>query len=411
MGLPLLSIFFSPFLALALSSEPIAKRKLVAVHPKAFKAGLCPGHPAQEIAPPGRFEQTPEDILQRGQRLLYAAQAAANVYSLPDLQTAKTTADMNTQMQAFAEHVPFNYSIYYVKSDVLSGLKFAIFQPEEASRPWILAIAGTQTALDWIADLDLGKKQLVHLDTLMSLFVSCQYLDNSNQPLASRPWIITGHSLGGGLAQALGYQIQKHRIERRLTPIQMQVITFNAFGAVKLVEKIEPFAPMIVPYLNAKNFFVDGDLISKVGTHIGPTLMIRPRSIQEIVRPWLKDIFHRHSMNTVKNFGGDIDQIISGFDYAVEQDPGCLYDFTALGSLGHFLPDAIYESVITRQRRLTKLKAMVDDLKVQPSSELLEAYIKDLILQEYFRTEKESDRRLPLGYREELKILLKRLNS
>ena len=382
----------APLSALGLTSEPIQKRRLVFTNPQLFPAGLCPGRPleAQDQPPtPRSIEDDPATKLMRGQRPLYAAQAAGNVYALPDLQTAKTAEQMIEQMRNFTAHVPANYTIYTRKSDTLSGLKFAIFKPDgESRRPWILAIAGTQTALDWIADLDLGRAQFKQLETLSALFTTCQYVDDAGHPLAAQPWVITGHSLGGGLAQALSYHVQRIRLQRGLMPLKMQLITFNAFGARPLVRKVEDLDEAIVPYLDARNYYVAGDVVSRVGEHIGPTyLVISPGADRK--PPLLsKETIRRHTMDTLDKVGGDINQIISGFDTAEERDPDRFADITALGSVASFFPDAIFFFAGARYHRLSQLKAMVDDLIANPDPSSISDvrdYVSDLLLQEYER--------------------------
>ena len=274
---------------------PFENRILVAVDPMSFAAGLCPGHPLAGTAGPS---------LPRSRAIDHenARVAASLNYVLGDLQTSPNGKAYVEGISNFLRSFPPGYELYFAVSEPVAGLKYMILKSLDDS-PWIFAIAGTAGTLDWIVDLDLGGPQLERLTTAMGMLTTCQYQDDKGQPLASHKFIITGHSLGGGLAQAVAYEVQKRRLSNGLKPIDMQLITFNSFGAKALINRTAPYNPRIEPYLNATHYFVLGDLVSRIGEHCGPTRQLTPPGVDpnssvSIYKP--SEIKRLHSMDLIE---------------------------------------------------------------------------------------------------------------
>ena len=183
------------------------------------------------------------------------------------------------------------------------------YKPEN-KRPWIISIAGTQSVLDWAANLNLGKKQLDQILGLVSSFSDCLIYDEHNENLVTRDIVVTGHSLGGGLAQAFAYFLLK-----------LTLVTWNAFGARELVQRYEPFNLVPVALLDAAHYYIEGDPISRIGSHLGPSFRLIPesetlRSILEI-----KKQINLHSIETVIQVALYRFGTLTGLDFASRKSP------------------------------------------------------------------------------------------
>src|SRR5665213_659252 len=110
--------------------------------------------------------------LRRDTRLISAMHSAMAIYDLPDMESVSSGQELLDRQVKFLSEVPFGYTLYFYISDPESGLKYMILQPK-AIGPWILAIAGTQSALDWLVDVDLGRSQFSKLQTIVSMFTDC----------------------------------------------------------------------------------------------------------------------------------------------------------------------------------------------------------------------------------------------
>lgn len=281
-------LFFSILtvnLALADNLDPFEKRLLVRTNPLKFEPGVCPGNPLSQIPKPAplvlRSELTVAENFARDQKYQRALKAAEDIYNLPDFESVRTGGEFLDQFLNFQNSIPNGYKLYAYFGEPETGAKYAIFQPERQisqhariGSPWILTIAGTKSFMDVISDLDMGRNQLQKMSRLKSIFTSCQFLDDNGSPLSEQHWIFTGHSLGGGLAQAFAYQVQEIRLSQKLKPLRLELLTFNGFGAQELVAKDGQYNPQITRYIEARNYFVFGEPISKIGHHIGPTYVL-----------------------------------------------------------------------------------------------------------------------------------------
>ncbi len=231
-------------------------------------------------APPEPAKIEPErDVLPRAQ---LALQLADLIYLLPDLDSKDKALKAREYFTAFKEKIPPELTLVMSESDPKTGLRVAAFKPNatnakssQASQAILIAIAGTEGARDNIADFSFGRSQYNHLlDVIDHLF--------SSQKTLSRPEIIiTGHSLGGGLAQAVAWYLEKNLPARKINP-KIWLFTFNAFGAQELIRKQEKsFTPEQSHLTFAANYFVRGDPVSKLGTHLGPTLELVPEETEK----------------------------------------------------------------------------------------------------------------------------------
>jgi hypothetical protein len=353
----LIAAFLTP--AFAALEEPFELMVLTPIEPTQFEAGLCPGNPLTE--PPKDIATRPivatpdvTKLIQQDQLQILAQNAADVIYSLPDLESVASGAELVTKTPQFLSSLPEGYQFYSFFSEPEAGMKYMLLKPidDDSNKPYVLSIAGTQSLLDWIADLDLGRAQLLKLNRLLKMFTTCQFLDSKGVPLAARGLIVTGHSLGGGLAQAIAYRIQKARLDKNLTAMQIDLITFNGFGGRTLIEKDEKYNEDVERLIRARNYFVDGDLVSRIGVHVGPTYSLGQPSVSG---PFQGNAVTYHLMSTVRSLGETIDLLLSGFMRAEERPPSAsevLGNLTSMGSIARALPDYIYRH---RESRVVEL--------------------------------------------------------
>lgn len=275
------------FLCFILSSATAAQKR-----PKAKRS----------VTPPEPVKLDPErDVLPRAQ---LALQLADLIYLLPDLDSKDTALKARAYFTAFKEKIPPELILVMSESDPKTGLRVAAFKPKviTANQPqtwprtsFIIAIAGTEGARDNIADFSFGRSQSQHLLALLDQLFTAHVLPPKPEI------IITGHSLGGGLAQAVAWYLEKNLPKRKITP-RIWLFTFNAFGAQELIRKQEKSFTSEQSHLTyAANYFVRGDPVSKLGTHLGPTLELVPEEVEKKSRFNLPnfDGFEKHRIGYV----------------------------------------------------------------------------------------------------------------
>ena len=249
----------------------------------AAATGLCysPESRSIRVAPdgpriaPGGLRVGPAPTSQRrNERHLLAFKASSLVYKWADLENSRTGQDFLETHAAFMSGIPPGYQYEHGMGDRRSGFKYVILSPTAPDMPWIFAIAGTESALDWAVDIaNFGRVQLHRLRSLSLVFTNCEFTDSRGRPKGALDWIITGHSLGGGLAQAFAYHVQDQRRSMALRPANLELVTYNGFGARELVGLGEP--DRIEHSIRSFNYFVTGDVVSTVGRHIGSTYEVK----------------------------------------------------------------------------------------------------------------------------------------
>lgn len=282
-----------------------------------------------------------------------ALKAAQAVYQVPDLETKIEASEFLAQFSKLVEVQPEGYELYHSHADPLTGMKYAIFAPlastsvSDNKPPWVFAISGTQTTIDWAANLNLGLKQFESLSGLIQIFLDCQTSDEYGAPLVSREWIVTGHSLGGGLAQVLAFLIQKSRMERNLRPMDIDLVTWNAFGAQELLAKVTSADLDPLAFMKVANYYVKGDPVSRIGRHIGRTFELRPKDSDLEHLSLAQRILYLHSHELIDELVGFRFGSLNGLAFSSRQSPPTFEHLSALtryGGLFSDLPKLVFHS-------------------------------------------------------------------
>ncbi len=340
--------------------DPFDKRILVRTNSANFPPGVCPGSTRIAMPPPPRVvprsELTVEQNISRDLKYKKALKASDIVYDLPDFETVKTGQEFVAKFNAFNRSLPSQYKLYAYFAEPESGIKYMILEPRDPEQSWILSIAGTKSFLDLISDLDMGRNQLQKMSRLKFIFTSCQYLDDQGGALAQKRWIFTGHSLGGGLAQAFAYQVQQIRLEQGLQPLRLELVTFNGFGAQELVEKDGQYDPEVARYILARNYFVRGEPVSKIGHHIGPTFEISEPVATRVLSGnfSLAEQVRRHSVATIWALIDDVFQSKLNDDDTEKAPPTSqlLGHLIKYGAIARIFTPAIYDQSEDRTVRI-----------------------------------------------------------
>ncbi|WP_459873301.1 putative Ig domain-containing protein, partial [Endothiovibrio diazotrophicus] len=168
------------------------------------------------------------------------------------------------------EGVPVGYQRY---GDPIenpdTGFSATIFKETDSDR-YIVAFAGTepQTPQDPYYDIQLGWGQ-------WSL-ARDEVIDSVNRLLPTASSIqFTGHSLGGALAQYATYEfVHEHPLGS--LSAEVTLTTFNGLGGESGLEQNfrgagdSAYNPALLDGLNAHHFYIDGDLVSRLGGgHVG----------------------------------------------------------------------------------------------------------------------------------------------
>jgi hypothetical protein len=360
---------------------------MLAVEAQAFQT-LCPGSTLGTL-PYSRplvvtDGGTPDERIQRDNRHVQAMNAAAAIYDYGNYDSMfDSGVNLAAGLKNFVREFPPGYELAKIQSrgspipnpyiNAESGLKFMIMAPKAGGTgPWILAIAGTQTVADWLMDLDLGRLQLQRMALLFELFTTCNQTGPDNLAIPAHDFIIAGHSLGGGLAQAFAYQMQAARREANLMPLRMELVTFNGFGAQPLVKKFGAYDPAIVRSLNAVNYYVHGDVVSRIGEHIGETRQLTPAGEDPDSRVSIREAANRHVMSTIKALGLSGALVRSPTEYKTLNrlmGLGVIGQIFAVGLYTRFTQDRIVETfeealaIVAAERDQDVIQAMISMVK------------------------------------------------
>ena len=164
-----------------------------------------------------------------------------------------------------------------------SGFDGDIFYCEETNT-LIVAFCGTEFGLDEQGFKDGIKTDLLEFgynrkpkqyDDALKLAQDAKKMIGTKYSEDTR-LIITGHSLGGGLAQLVGSQIEFKDVE---------VHTFNAIGVAQMVDNLSKQGlTFSYNYSNITNHVITRDFVSTVYDHLGDVEVYKP-SIENQLKP------------------------------------------------------------------------------------------------------------------------------
>ena len=138
---------------------------------------------------------------------------------------------------------------------------------KDGTNEYIVAFTGTQNWQDVAADIALGRPQWEE-----NKFNVINYLNERGATEID----FTGRSLGGGLAQYAAYDYLKIAQENNITPADVSLATYNAFGGMAGLEQMYGnIDSNLTSQIDGIHFFTESssgsdDAISRVGEgHIG----------------------------------------------------------------------------------------------------------------------------------------------
>jgi len=195
-------------------------------------------------------------------------------YKLPQVRAGAELEDYYKQYGDFVASLPKDYIVFGADGGLQSGLKFCVLKPSLRGNPWVIAIAGTESTIDQLADTQLGRQQLEDLAKIIVLFT--EPATAQLRFLAEVDVLITGHSLGGALAQAVAHEIQKKRLQNGLSS-KVKVVTFNSLGSQTLIkDSTGTYDESLLAHMEVAHYYLRGDMISRIDTHMGPTYELEP---------------------------------------------------------------------------------------------------------------------------------------
>ena len=232
------------------------------------------------LVPEASRARDAKGVIQRLKAFFAKAKALTGFVS--EAERAAESENLVQKYKTFLDKALTGYDVAKTYADPQTGLKYAYYSPLSHldSRPRIFSIGGTQGYSDVLADLNLGVSQ--RQSPAFKEMVAMVAADVRN----GKDVLITGHSLGGGLAQAFAYDVQAmlQGVEHAGT---VRMTSWNAFGAKELIERTGTFDQKIADQIIGVNYYVPGDVVSQIGTPIGkqvgthraPTLV--PSSAEE----------------------------------------------------------------------------------------------------------------------------------
>lgn len=182
-----------------------------------------------------------------------------------------------------------------------SDVRIYLLTPTQTDLPPIIACAGTKSINSGLSDLSFGADQLSN-----SKIKFLQWVNKLSES-GTKELIITGHSLGGGLAQGLAAMLP---VDHKL---KTHVVTFNGFGgkdAVRAYEKIhgelenKKELDKFQPLRDAISYRMENDPVSLIGRRFGEVRVIPKTHI------FLR-VLSNHSIQTINKDIKDTPHLLS----------------------------------------------------------------------------------------------------
>ena len=219
---------------------------------------------------------------------------ASHIYDAPELDAAKSAADLVQQHRRFLGSIPADYEVSYLVTDPATGFKAGIYRPTSSARrdlPVVVAIGGTQTGKDLAADLNWGLSQAGSAAYRQLLARVQQVIAQEGREVA-----VTGHSLGGGLAQVLGYDLTRSAPS---AAARVRVVSWNGFGAKEALQRLGRWTDADGARVRGVSYFHPQDPISKLGTHLGETWALE--AVASHTRGGVRGLKESHAIKAVKD--------------------------------------------------------------------------------------------------------------
>jgi hypothetical protein len=289
--------------------------------------------------------------LSRDSRHWLAMKASELVEKLSDLERSSSAVELLANYTVFRADALSDYEQWRYFSDEPNGIKYSVFAPLKPKDPWVIAFNGTPAGLNWMLDAAMGRLQMRFVEKLALDLISCDVVDRSGVPIAARNWIITGHGLGGGLAQAFAFKVGQRRSRLKLMPGHLELVTFNGFGAGDLLAESDRSLLGKSSQMRVANYFVSGDVFSRFGKHVGATYKIpRPTGIHASLQS--------HSMRAVEAVVMESGTPRFGkFMMALPPESRVLEQLKELQS-----SEMVFESLSTQGSRVRSLEAAVENV-------------------------------------------------
>ncbi|MCB0413225.1 MAG: hypothetical protein KDD50_02765 [Bdellovibrionales bacterium] len=282
---------------------------------------------------------------------------AQQIYDLPDLSSFLESSFVRQFSEFESDIETLHPKVVFLQTDRKSGAKFAILYIEHPEPLWVIVLAGTEDLQDWWANSNYGLVQLQALRPLIEKIGTCPHKLNL---------LITGHSLGGGLAQALGASIEMRRINAMKRPHSLQVVSWNGFGAKKLVEDFSG-STVSTRRPNFVNYYIAGDPVSRLNVHLGSTFQIKSPH-------WSIDPIYIHSMKRFVEALPRSQSLMQAFE---ERAPDRIEDidkWTVMSPLFLDQPAQVYAA----EKPIHGLLLKILTKNVESYSPLLQSYIRNL---------------------------------
>ncbi len=239
----------------------------------------------------GNVEQSRQDELenltptQRLDRMIpVARQMAENVYRLPEVHSSRSLWEkfkhyvglapknaletygrrLAAKQIEFENGTPTGYMVKEAFADPETGLKVVEYHriSSNTKKEIVFAIAGTESAADVLSDMGAGRPQREGLEFKSLEDRLVQVVEEGHFAFG------TGHSLGGGLIQALHHDAAKRLEAKGIDHTQnMAFLAFNPMGAGRTLGK--DFDEDIADRLVGRNIIVEGDSIPHASAQIG----------------------------------------------------------------------------------------------------------------------------------------------